>query len=78
MLIKAENCRCPKWRQRSLGEHDTPGLVALEATMPPEEVFAALQMQRSWLRHNQQVPEWVQALPDESMLLFCSLGSGFV
>ena len=34
-----------------------PGL-AHEETSPLEEVFAALQVQRLRLRHDQQVPEW--------------------
>ena len=50
-----------------------PGLIALETTMPPEEVFAALQVQRLRLRHDQQVPEWVR-LPGRCMFLSCSLG----
>ena len=38
-----------------------PGLAEPTATPSPEEVFAALQVQRLRLRHDQQVPEW--ALP---------------
>jgi hypothetical protein len=34
-----------------------PGLVGI-ADPPPEEVFAALLLQRLRLRHDQQVPEW--------------------
>ena len=35
-----------------------PELIALEIALPPEEVFAALNVQRLQLLHDQQVPEW--------------------
>lgn len=36
-----------------------PGLAG-DAVPPPEEVFAALRVQRLRLRHDQQVPEWTR------------------
>ncbi len=35
-----------------------PGLAELSAVPAPDDVFAALQVQRLRLRHDQQVPEW--------------------
>ena len=35
-----------------------PGLAELSALPAPDDVFAALQVQRLRLRHDQQVPEW--------------------
>ena len=37
-----------------------PGLAGGAGPLPPEEVFAALRVQRLRLRHDQQVPEWTR------------------
>ena len=36
-----------------------PGLLASETDITPEDVFAAMELQRIRLRQDQQVPEWV-------------------
>ena len=36
-----------------------PGLMTVKTALPPEDVFAALHVQRLRLRHDQQVPEWI-------------------
>ena len=35
-----------------------PGLLASETDVTPEDVFAAMELQRLRLRQDQQVPEW--------------------
>lgn len=52
---------------RSFGDEARASLPALAGSIDPpapDEVFAALRLQRLRLRHNQQVPEWARVSDD--------------
>jgi hypothetical protein len=54
----------PWCRSRTEARASLPGLMGI-ADPPPEEVFAALLLQR--LRLDQQVPEWTSESPTSSI-----------